>query len=406
MSGMYTKPLKGICYNIARVGDIAACVCPPYDVISDVAPYYERSPHNAIRLELPVASPPTDQYATAKRTMEDWLHAGVLVEEVKETVYVYEQDFDVEGNSFHRRGFIALHKAEKDRILTHEETRKKAKQDREQLMGTLKAYTSLIFGLYEDKEQVIEGILEKGSRELLYDFVDEQKVRNRFYRMTDDLEMAKLFDLMDQQKIYVADGHHRLDVSYRLNIPFIPLYLTNMYSPGIVIFPYYRLVNLQPKRRFSDLLEMLDGFLNVDKRPFSGLDSVRTILGSLSAQAVPAFVLYAKDDPEHLYVITAKNTIDTNKGDHESLRNLRVNVLHTGILKNLLKISEEEISFTQDLSALVGEVRKGTVDLAALLPPTSVQEVKDIADSHLVMPPKSTFFYPKILTGLVFYRFQ
>ncbi len=118
-----------------------------------------RSNVNAIRLELPKARPTMDQYAAAKQTMDDWLKKGILSPDKKDTVYVYEQEFEIENISFFRRGFIALHKLDTERILTHEETRKKAKADREQLISTLKTYTSLIFGLYEDKDEKIEDIL-------------------------------------------------------------------------------------------------------------------------------------------------------------------------------------------------------------------------------------------------------
>ena len=407
MSETFTKPFSGILYNKEKIGDISRVVCPPYDVISNSADYYARSSENAIRLELPEASGPMDKYANAKHIMDEWLKKDILLPDKEEAIYIYEQEFEIEGVSFFRRGFIALHKLDKQRILTHEETRKKAKADREQLIGTLKTFTSLIFGLYEDKNKEIEDIMAGPEKEEIYDFVDEQSIRNRFYRMTDAAAIARLVSIMAAKKIYIADGHHRLDVSYRLNLPYVPLYLTNMYSPGIVILPYHRIINFEKARPLNEMLNLLKEYTEISRQPYTGNDSVKAALATVSTSVKPSFVLYSKEDPQNLYVVTEKQSFppyaETNI--HECLKKLKVNVIHSGIIKGLLKIKDEEISFTQDHYESIDFIRKGSLDLAFFLPPTSVEEVRDIAENSLYMPPKSTFFYPKILTGLVFCKY-
>ncbi|MBA4390596.1 MAG: hypothetical protein C0399_06640 [Syntrophus sp. (in: bacteria)] len=407
MAETFTKPFKGILYNKENTDNISSIVCPPYDVISDNEVYYKKSDVNAIRLELPRALPTMDQYAAAKQTMDDWLKKGILLPDKENTVYVYEQEFEIENISFFRRGFIALHKLSQERILTHEETRKKAKADREQLISTLKTYTSLIFGLYEDKDEKIEDILAGSPKEKIYDFTDEQSVHNRFYRMTDTAAIAKLVSIMDTKNIYIADGHHRLGVSYKLNVPYIPIYLTNMYSPGIVILPYHRIINFEKPRPLSEIMGLLKDYTDIVQIPYAGKDSVKEALSRINEGAKTAFVLYPKDDPQHLYIVKENKPFPAynDQNIHESLKRLKVNIIHSGIIKNLLKIEDEEISFTQDHYESVDSVRNGSYDLAFFLPPTSVEEVKDIADNSLYMPPKSTFFYPKILTGLVFYQY-
>ncbi len=407
MSETFTKPFSGILYNKEKIGDISRVVCPPYDVISNSADYYTRSSENAIRLELPEASGPMDKYANAKHIMDEWLKKDILLPDKEEAIYIYEQEFEIEGVSFYRRGFIALHKLDKQRILTHEETRKKAKADRAQLIGTLKTFTSLIFGLYEDKNKEIEDIMAGPEKEEIYDFVDEQSIRNRFYRMIDAAAIARLVSIMAAKKIYIADGHHRLDVSYRLNLPYVPLYLTNMYSPGIVILPYHRIINFEKARPLNEMLNLLKEYTEISRQPYTGNDSVKAALATVSTSAKPSFVLYSKEDLQNLYVVTEKRSFppyaETNI--HECLKKLKVNVIHSGIIKNLLKIKDEEISFTQDHYESIEFIRKGSLDLAFYLPPTSVEEVRDIAENGLYMPPKSTFFYPKILTGLVFCKY-
>lgn len=405
MSRPLTKPFKGILYNKAMIKDISLCVCPPYDVINNIRAYYEKDELNAIRLELPMATPAMDKYNTARQTMEEWIASGILQQEGKETVYVYEQEFSIEDALYVRRGFIATHKLSRDRILTHEETRKKAKADREQLISTLKTFTSLIFGLYEDREQEIENILVSSQKEKIYDFVDEQSIRNRFYRMTDAEDMKQLASMMDQKKIYIADGHHRLDVSYRLNIPFVPLYLTNMYSPGIVILPYHRIIKFEKKKNLRKILSSMEGFVEVRKYDYTGKDSLKAVFSMINESEKPSFLLYSHEDPSHIYQLTETASVNTDKGVHNVLKKLRVNILHNDILKRLIGIEDEEISFTQDHYESIELVQKGAVDLALFLPSTTVDEVKNIAENNLYMPPKSTFFYPKIPTGLVFCKY-
>jgi uncharacterized protein (DUF1015 family) len=401
MSDQRTLPFRGIIYNKNRVDDIASCVCPPYDVISDDGAYLRRSPFNAVRLELPTPLADADKYENARRTFREWLSDGVLTPDSRETIYIYEQEFEMEGASYLRRGFIALNKLDRGRILTHEQTRKKAKDDREKLITSLGAFTSLVFGLYEDKDLEMERILEGARKEVIYDFPDEMSVRNRFYRMADQEEMARLTTLMNARNIYVADGHHRLDVSYRLNIPYIPLYLTNMYSRGIVILPYHRMIKFEESRSLSGILTLLEKQAGIEKLPYTGPQSVAAVLRTIAAADRPSFALYSAQDPGHLYVLT----VTSPEAGDSPLDRLKVNVLHKGILKELLGVREEEISFAQDPVELMRAVEERNVDLAFLLPPTTAGEVKEVADKGLDMPPKSTFFYPKILTGLVFYTY-
>ena len=406
MPDPYTKPFKGMLLNQEKIGDIATCVCPPYDVISNVRAYYQRNKYNVVRLELPIQRPALDKYNAAKETLQKWLQKGILVFDNSDSIYIYEQKYEIEHRSYLRRGFIALNRLDKSRILTHEETRKKAKEDRERLINTLKTYTSHIFGLYEDKEQIIEDILINSRKEIMYDFVDEQSITNRLYRMHHRDDINRLVHEMDNKNIYIADGHHRLEVSYRLNLPYIPLYLTNMYSEGIAILPYHRIINFKNRRNTNQILELLKAHVAVEKIPLTVGGSTAKAMEDISGSAEPAYLMYSKDDPASLYLLKIKGVVPMDKDMHESLKKLKVNILHNGILKGLLNIHDDEISFTQELYESVSLIKQGMADLAFFLPPTTVEEVKDIADHGLYMPPKSTFFYPKILTGMVFYKYE
>lgn len=145
MKEQLTKPFKAILYNKEKVDDVGACICPPYDVITDKEQYLKKSDYNIIRLELPQAEPPLDEM-NQQKIMAEWLKKKVLIEDKEDSIYVYEQKFVFNKKTYTRTGFVALNKIDKDRILIHEATRSKAKQDRERLISTLKAYTSFVFG--------------------------------------------------------------------------------------------------------------------------------------------------------------------------------------------------------------------------------------------------------------------
>jgi uncharacterized protein (DUF1015 family) len=399
------RSFKGLLYDTQKIDDIRRCVCPPYDVIPDPRIYYERSTFNAVRLELPLATPPSTEYDEAARTLEGWLRDAILFTDVAETIYIYEQEFESEGTRLMRRGLIPLVKLDPAHIFTHEETRKEARQDRERLIHRLKTFTSLIFALYEDHHESIERLLASSDKEKLYDFSDDLSITNRFYRMKDPAQIREIATLMKDKDFYIADGHHRLSVALKLGLPYVAMYLTNMYSDGIVILPYHRIVKSQQERPLAQLLQSVDRFFSVKQIALNGPDSLRTVVRRLGSGSSPSFVIFCKEDPRHVYVLSEKASPLADNTMAESLRNLSVNVAHNGLLKGLFGIKEEEISFVKDAFEAVQSVNEGRCDLALLVPPTTVKEMKDVADHGLYMPPKSTYFFPKVLSGLVFYKY-
>ncbi len=399
------RPFKGLIYNRSKIDDISRCVCPPYDIIPDPAVYYERSTFNAVRLELPVETPSTTQYDEAARTLEAWIREDILTFDDIETIYLYEQEFTIGGTTHTRRGIIPLVKLDPGSILTHEETRKAAREDREKLIQRLKTFTSLIFALYGDSHRAIGKFLASAEKERLYSFSDELSITNRFYKMTDPAQINQLVTLMEGKKIYIADGHHRLSVAFKLGLPYVAMYLSDMESEGIVILPYHRIVRSASGRGLAHLLESVQNLFRVEKVAFSGVEKLKDLVRSLTAGANPSFGLFCKEDKTHVYILSQKKPFLEDEGTPESLRKLSVTIAHSGLLKGLFSIKEEEISFLNDASEAVQLINEGTYDLALFVPPTTVEEVKDVADHGLYMPPKSTYFFPKVLTGLVFHKY-
>jgi uncharacterized protein (DUF1015 family) len=399
------KPFKGLLYNCEKIGDVSTCVCPPYDVISEPSVYYGRSPYNAIRLELPLGGEGIDPYEAAKKTLDTWLAQKVLAFDGQPSVYVYEQEFALNGAIHRRTGLIPLVRLDNRRILTHEQTRKKAREDRERLIERLKTFTSLIFAMYEDRSNDIKRLVDGAKKERLYDFVDEQSVRNRFFRMTEASEMDLLAGLMEEKNLYIADGHHRLSVSMKLGLPYVAIYLTDMYAGGITILPYHRIVKLARTRGVKEILAALAPYFDVIDTPCEGREALYGLIDAISASPTLSFVLYAAQEKPAFYVLKQKQAIEFDPEAHEELRKLRVNIIHSGVLKHVLGIRDEEISFLNDPIEAIGSVDDSRHDYAVLVPATTVEEVKAIADNSLNMPPKSTYFHPKVLTGLVFHKY-
>jgi uncharacterized protein (DUF1015 family) len=179
-----------------------------------------------------------------------------------------------------------------------------------------------------------------------------------------------------------------------------------MYSTGIVIFPYHRIIKFNKPSSLAELLSLLQESVAIEKYPLTDINSTRDAVHKINTEPKPSYIMYSKDDPDNFYILSEKVPVYTDPEVHEIVRKLKVSILHMGIVKNILKIQDDEISFTQGLDKAVTQVKDGTLDLALFLPPTLVEEVREIADNSLDMPPKSTFFYPKILTGLVFYQYD
>ncbi|MGD0230280.1 MAG: DUF1015 domain-containing protein [Syntrophorhabdales bacterium] len=405
MSDSFIKPFRGLIYNRKRIDDIADCVCPPYDIIPDPLPYYKRSDFNAIRLELPVAEPGADVYDAAKKTLDAWLAEGVLSFDAGESIYLYEQEFMLHGKTRRRTGMIPLVRLDRERILTHEETRQKAREDRERLIRRLSTYTSLVFSMYEDKSREIEHLIKVAQKEKMDDFVDELSIRNTFYRMSDPSEIGRLVSMMEEKNLYIADGHHRLSVAFKLGLPYVAMYLTDMDGEGIAILPYHRIVSLKERKGPTEILTLLEPYFHSSKMEYEPEGGPDALVDKISSSPLLSFLLYFGGKEPSLYMLKEKRTMEFDPESHPSMRSLKVNAIHRGVLKHLLGVKDDEISFLNSADEAVDLVRQDRYDFAVLVPSTSVEEVKDIADNRLYMPPKSTYFYPKILTGLVFYKY-
>ncbi|MCF8382313.1 MAG: DUF1015 domain-containing protein [Chlorobium sp.] len=416
------QPFRAIRYNPETAGDAAKLICPPYDVIapSMQEELYGSSPYNAIRLELPMEA---DPYGAAAERLEEWLRSDVLVREEEPAIYPYSQTFtDLEGNTHTRCGFFAamrLHEFAEKKVLPHERTLSGPKADRLNLFRKTRTNISSIFGLYADEEAVADRLVAgyAETREPLFDAVF-QGVRNRLWRIVDPELVEGIQQALAQKSVYIADGHHRYETGLNYlreraqanpehtgNEPynFILVYLNNIYDKGLVVFPIHRLVHSLENFDASRLRELLE-----EQFAVTDLDGRAELKAYL--EAASSSYAYGVVTTDYVLGITLKGDpaelIDGAIAP--ALRRLGLVVLHEVVLARLLGIGQEAMAkqsnlvYVKDDGEVFDAVASGRVQAGFVVKPVTVQQVLAVSESGGVMPQKSTFFYPKIMTGLVF----
>lgn len=418
------RAFRGYRYNLGVAGALSDLVAPPYDVIDRELQQklYDRSPNNAIRIELTQEKESQDKYSVAAQTLNSWLNDGVIQQDTLRTLYVVEQEFTVEGKTYHRRGFIARVRLEpfgQGKIYAHEETMSGPKEDRLKLMRATGMNLSPIFGLYPDPQNEVFSRLEKALRsELPLVAIDHLGVISRLWLVTDDKIAGSVISAMTDKPIFIADGHHRYEtgVRYRdeqteaglVNHPdapqnFIMMMLVSMSDPGLIILPTHRLVSGFTGLTSSRLKEILASYFSLSEVASAqdAWDWVQIHGGQ------NAFGFYTKADgkwtvgtftrPEFMAQLAANHS--------EDWQQLGVSILHEAVLKKLLPEATGQTStcrYVHLLSEVEEDIQAQGSDLAVLVPPAEMGHVEQIAGNLEKMPAKSTYFYPKLLTGLVF----
>lgn len=399
-------PFRGILYNPAKVSgdDVTA---PPYDVITseyrDVL--YQKSPYNIVRIDLgKEMSGDTDnsnKYTRARDSFEQWLKEGILIRDERPAFYAYEIDYSLHGENKTLRGILAMVKIEElgKGIYPHEATHSKPKADRLNLMRSCLANISPIYSLYNSPEKITSMILD-GIEEAPYISAhDATGAVHKLYRISEESKIDLIMKELSDKAVFIADGHHRYEVAMEFKKEmgegpweYVLMFLANMADAGIAILPTHRMVK-GIKR--EDVLGRLEPDFAIQT---CGLDC--DIVERLSHEGKNTFGLYLGSN-ERWYILKYKGT---DLEDVPSvLRSLDVVVLHELIIKKDLGITD--IAYEMDIAESIKRVRKGDFDAVFFLNPTAVDDVERVALSGLRMPPKSTYFYPKLLTGMVINKF-
>jgi uncharacterized protein (DUF1015 family) len=417
-------------YDLGRVGALGDVVAPPYDVIDPALQQalYDRSPYNVIRLilnkEEPTDNEAENRYSRAARFLRDWQADDILVHDSARALYVYHQDFEVEGRRHTRKGFLARVRLEpfgQGRIYAHEETLAGPKADRLRLFHATGMNLSPIFGLYPDPEGAVTAQLDAAVRRALpLEATDHLGVVSRLWPVTDQHVASTVAGLLGPRPVFIADGHHRYETGLRYleerrqagearddeaAANFILMMLVSMSDPGLVILPTHRLISGLPDVTAERLASVLAPYFQVERvgQGEQGARDAWELIEADGGQDVLGFGTGA-DGVWQLARLRDREVMGRLAARHSpAWRGLAVSVLHVLVLEHLLAPALKAAGQCRYVHLLreVTEAAK-QCQVAALVPPARMADVEQIAGNLEKMPPKSTYFYPKLLSGLVF----
>ncbi len=423
--GINLKSFKGITYNPEKV-KIENVVTPPYDVITpeEQENFYKKSEYNIVRLILgkkfETDNDGNNRYTRAKEFYQKWLKEKVLIKDKKENIYYLEENFEINGKSYTREGFIAIVKLEefeKGNILPHEKTLKGPKIDRFNLIKECKVNFSQIFGLYSDsKLRAISMLKEYACSTNPYFNFFFNDINYKFWKFSDQNLISKIQELMAEKKIFIADGHHRYEtaLAYRdfmrkkLNIPnnkempfdYIMFYLCPMEDKGLIVLPTHRLLK-NISINLTDFLEKSKKYFEIKELKDKNLEKLIHLLESKKEENT-VFIFF---NGKNFYLFELKDNL-------KNLNKLDVEILEEFIFKKILNITDEEISnkkkidFIKDTDRGIKAVIENKFSGIFIMNPTKIDQIKQISLNKGILPQKSTYFYPKLLTGLVIYSLE
>ena len=406
---MRVRPLRGYRHAIGRERDVSKVVAPPYDQISadqqDLL--YALSPANIVRLSYP-RDGDGDKYAGARGTLDRWIAEGVWEAEDRPAVYPYHQTYRVDGREVTRVGLVALGQVTdyaRGEVLPHERTHAGPKEDRMRLLEATGADTGLLFMLVGDPQRELLA-MSAPADEPIAEARDLKGERHRLWRVHDPDVIARVQRLLATARVIIADGHHRYEtaVEYARRHPGRDEKLMAFFcldAPGLTIFPNHRLVHgvestalarlLQAARRWFDVTPLAEP---------AAFHPTNRSLAVVTPGGAAALTLRAD----------ASAAIPWPASTSAAWRALAVSILHVGVLKPFLDITEAKleakthVEYTADQGEAIRLVRDGRYQAAFLIAPTTVDELDAVVRGGEVLPQKSTHFYPKLLDGLVFHR--
>jgi uncharacterized protein (DUF1015 family) len=432
-------PFRAVRYNLEKIQDPARVTAPPYDVISSEMQeeLYQRSPFNLVRLILGKVEEDDNEvcnrYVRAAGFFRQWLTDGILVRDGQPSIYLYDEEYEVEGvGTVVRKGFMALARLEDfatGMVKPHEKTLSGPKADRLKLTKACEANFSPIFGLYSDPCCVQEALtweLKKRTPDL--EITDDDAVTHRLWQVTDSAVIQKICDLLDNKPLFIADGHHRYetalnyrdykrqqseDFSGKELFNYVLMYFANMEDQGMLIFPTHRLVHGLESFRLEPFLSELSAYFDVEAYSMDPDDaeSRREVCNILQKKGEnhPSIGLFAGGRTTYFLTLKDKNCMDVffDEKVSKALRTLDVSVLHHLVFEKMLHITSEaqekqtNLKYVKNFDEPFSLVQSGQYQLAFLMNSTRMTQVRDVANAGEKMPQKSTYFYPKLLSGLV-----
>jgi uncharacterized protein (DUF1015 family) len=436
---MEVKPFRALRFNESVVGDVGQCIAPPYDVISDAErdALCRKSKYNIVHITKGQVTAADDernnQYTRAAQYLRTWIAEGALKEDDQDTIYGYVQDFEIHGTAFQRLSFIALGKLEDfgKVVRPHEQVFEKPMLDRLNLERATAARFGLVFMLYEDPQGVADQIITRAAtQEPLIDFVDDQGVRHRLFAITARDEIKAVETMMQEKSCIIADGHHR----YTVGLTYMResgnpkarhqmIAFTNTRQTGLVILATHRLVGGLNSFQPSFLLDLKGIGFTVTRCRFMPQTGSKeqakqqmlrmlTDLQSRHDRDVTAFgIYYTGADAFYVAVLEDRSRMAAVAPDmSEAWRSLDVAVLQKLVLEGLLDLDEKKmgnsdyVEYVKDmpnaLSEIIECIDAGRKQVAFFTNPIKMRQLTEVTEAGERMPHKSTYFYPKMYTGL------
>jgi uncharacterized protein (DUF1015 family) len=429
-------PFRALRYDLSRVANAGGVLAPPYDVVSatDRIALEALDPHNVIRLELPRGEGDA-KYVHARQLLDAWMDEGILRMDERPAVYVYEQRFrhpvtgepdGPGGREYSRRGFFCRLRLEPFAarvVLPHENTLAAPKEDRMKLMRATRTHLSQVFGLYRDPAGATTTALGSvdGTGPAL-DGTTMDGCRHRLWPVTDANTIAVLVRALAGKQVMIADGHHRYETMLALRdevrSPGAPkgaaaadwasVFLTRANDPGLLVLPTHRLIRNLPAFDLEALLARADAAFEIRRGDEVGVDAIEKRLVSEGTRRV-TFAVRAGGTPGIIW-LGLRADADLSMLGPPALQGLDVTVLHGLVLGPMLGIDaaamarQAFLGYTHDTAEALGEVESGHAQAAFFMNATSVDQVLSACEAGFVLPQKSTYFQPKLATGLVMHR--
>jgi uncharacterized protein (DUF1015 family) len=435
-------PFRALRYNPQLVPDLARVVAPPYDVISPEAQerYHARHPYNVVRLILGKDeawdTADDNRYSRAAATFADWRRAGILRRDPFPALYVYEQEFSVgDGPCLRRRGLLALvrlHEYAERVILPHERTFSRYKDDRLRLMRACPANLEAILGFYPGPNPAAAAVLDRcAAAEPAVRLADEDGVGHRLWLLRDATDLETVRAAVRERPVIIADGHHRYETALNFRTErrgsdtrspaaghdrlddYVLMHLVQADDPGLVILPTHRVIRRRPPCLGAELRAVLARHFRVRPFPLDRADptlALRIALADLARRRHGGIACALYDGGAEVLVLETADPAASQallaEGHAPAFARLDVAVLHRLLIEGILGIpsamqADDSIGYTRDASQALAEVSAGKAAAAVFLNAPQVDQVQAVAMAGERMPQKSTYFFPKVLGGLV-----
>lgn len=416
-------PLDGIIYNEEKAGDISRLVAPPYDVVSasERDGFVQANPFNIFTLELPADDPAlgdNSRFEKAAAVFNEWLQQEILIRESKPAIYPYEISFDLHGQAIRRRGIIARVKVENwaDRvILPHEKTFNKVTEERLKLFRAAKAQFSQIFLIHKQNntvKELLETVMQNEAP--LFSVKDSFGNLHKIWRIDAPETLAAISKSFENERLYIADGHHRYTtaIAYRQEMEmmnfgkegdysYVSSYLVDATDSGLVVLPTHRIVTVSNPKMFAYVLKCTDEDFEKESIGAINEHTLTLLEKKLQERDIQGFgFINGETMAVEVWWLKDKYVLQKTMGMSDCLAQLDVVCLEELVLKQLKGLQGElNVSYSAFAEAATKGLHPDQVMF--FLRPTPVHQVMDVADYGFTMPHKATFFYPKILTGLV-----